>query len=197
MVHVKTDKLTALAAQCKKEREEPMVFGEGNPDAKIILVGEAPGAQEIEMGKPFVGQAGKNLDEFLEVLKLDREDIYITNVVKIRPYKVNKKTGRKSNRPPTKTEIAQYVKYLYEEIKIIQPKVIVTLGNVSLKTILKDHKATIGEKHGVPMMQADYIVFPLYHPASIIYRRELKEIYQEDLQKLKVLIEEQGIYKKA
>ncbi|WZL73181.1 uracil-DNA glycosylase [Clostridiaceae bacterium 35-E11] len=190
---MKIDKLTILKTQCERETEEPMVFGEGNPDAQILLIGEAPGAKEVELEKPFVGQAGKNLDEFLAALKLEREDIYITNVVKIRPYKVNEKTGRKSNRPPNKAEIEQYAKYLYKEIQIIQPKIIVTLGNVPLKTILKDDKATIGEKHGVPIMQEGYIVFPLYHPASIIYRRELKETYQEDLLKLKVFMEEEGI----
>ncbi|WP_110942911.1 uracil-DNA glycosylase [Inediibacterium massiliense] len=182
---MKKDKLNLLEEECIKISTDPIVFGEGNVDAKIILVGEAPGAKEVEIGRPFVGAAGKNLDQFLEILKLNRDDLYITNVVKIRPYKVNEKTGRKSNRPPSKEEIEKYEEYLFDEIKIIQPKIIVTLGNVPLKTLLKDKKATIGQKHGNPIDQGEYFIFPLYHPASIIYRRELKEVYVEDLYKLK------------
>ncbi|QEK10899.1 uracil-DNA glycosylase [Crassaminicella thermophila] len=182
---MKTDKLEKLKKECIKISKEPIVFGEGNPDASIVLVGEAPGAKEIELKRPFVGQAGKNLEEFLEVLELKREDIYITNVVKIRPYKINEKTGRKSNRAPNQEEIKKYEKYLFEEINIIKPKVIVTLGNVPLKSILKDKKATIGSKHGTVIEMDKFFVFPLYHPASIIYRRELKNIYLEDLYKLK------------
>ncbi|WP_129599645.1 uracil-DNA glycosylase [Anaerophilus nitritogenes] len=182
---MKKDKLNLLKEECIKISTEPTVFGEGNVDAKIILVGEAPGAKEVELNKPFVGAAGKNLDEFLDILKLNREDLYITNVVKIRPYKVNGKTGRKSNRPPNKEEIEKYEKYLFNEIQIIQPKIIVTLGNVPLKTLLKDKKVTIGQHHGKPIDEGEYFIFPLYHPASIIYRRELKEVYIEDLYKLK------------
>ena len=182
---MKQKKLEQLKAQCIEVSEDPIVFGEGSPNALIVLVGEAPGANEIEQGKPFVGQAGKNLDEFLEVLELERDAIYITNVVKIRPYKINEKTGRKSNRPPSKEEVQQYEKYMLEEVEIIQPKVVVTLGNVPLKAVLRNSKATIGEKHGVPIQMEDYYVFPLYHPASIIYRQELKKIYREDLEKLK------------
>ncbi|MEW9122920.1 MAG: uracil-DNA glycosylase [Thermotaleaceae bacterium] len=178
-----------LKEKCMEESTDSIVFGEGNLDANIVLVGEAPGAKEIELGKPFVGQAGKNLNEFLEVLTLDRDAIYITNVVKIRPYKINEKTGRRSNRPPNGDEIRKYEKYLFEEIDILQPKVVVTLGNVPLKSILKDNKASIGEKHGTPISMEAYYLFPLYHPASIIYRQELKQTYKEDLEKLKIFLE--------
>lgn len=187
---MKQEKLELLKSKCMASSKEPIVFGEGNSNAFIVLVGEAPGAKEIEAERPFVGQAGKNLDEFLEVLELDRKDIYITNVVKIRPYKVNEKTGRKSNRPPNKEEIEQYEKYMLEEINIIQPKVVVTLGNVPLKALLRDSKATIGEKHGTAIQMENHYVFPLYHPASIIYRQELKKIYREDLVKLKEFLKE-------
>lgn len=187
---MKKERLESLERQCREESTEPIVFGEGNRDAKLVLVGEAPGAKEIELGRPFVGQAGKNLDEFLEILGLERGDIYITNVVKIRPYKINEKTGRKSNRPPNKKEIEKYGKYMEEEIRAIQPKVVVTLGNVSLRAVLKDQKATIGEMHGEPIPYEGYYVFPLYHPASIIYNQELKKTYIEDLHKLKDFIKE-------
>ncbi|KXG78443.1 uracil-DNA glycosylase [Thermotalea metallivorans] len=187
---MKKERLESLERQCREESAEPIVFGEGDGDAKLVLVGEAPGAKEIELGRPFVGQAGKNLDEFLEILGLKREDIYITNVVKIRPYKINEKTGRKSNRTPNKNEIEKYGKYMEEEIRTIQPKVVVTLGNVSLRAVLKDQKATIGKMHGKPIAYEGYYIFPLYHPASVIYNQELKKTYIEDLHKLKDFIKE-------
>lgn len=188
VIFLKKEKLESLEIQCRKESTDPIVFGEGNSEAKLVLVGEAPGAKEIELGRPFVGQAGKNLDEFLHILELNREDIYITNVVKIRPYKINEKTGRKSNRPPSKDEVEKYEKYMMEEIRAIQPKVVVTLGNVPLKAVLKDQKVTIGGVHGEPIKKEGYYIFPLYHPASIIYRQELKKTYIEDLHKLKEFI---------
>ena len=95
------------------------VFGDGNAQAKIVMIGEAPGEQETLLGKPFVGKAGKNLDGFLQVLELNREDIYISNVVKIRPTKVSDK-GRVSNRPPNKEELALFTPYLMEEILLVQ-----------------------------------------------------------------------------
>lgn len=173
---------------CIEESEEPVVFGEGNLEAKIVLIGEAPGSKEVELRRPFVGQAGKNLDEFLETVELNREDIYITNVVKIRPYRVNEKTGRKVNRPPNKKEIEKYSKYLFEELKIIDPKLIVTLGNVPLKTMADDEKIKISEVHGNIIETTDKKVFPLYHPAAVIYNRKLKPVYLEDLIKLKEYI---------
>ncbi len=182
---MKDDQLKKIKMQCQQESKEPIVFGEGNLDPLMMLVGEAPGAREIESGKPFVGQAGKNLNQFLEILNFQREEIYITNVVKIRPYKINEKTGKKINRPPNKAEIADYKKYLYEEIKIIQPKIIVTLGNVALKVLFHDNHVKIGDMHGKLMKKDGFYIFPLYHPASIIYRKALKQIYLEDLYKLK------------
>ncbi len=174
--------------QCTNESEEPIIFGEGKLYAKIILVGEAPGAKEIEIGRPFVGQAGKNLDAFLEVVDIERKDLYITNVVKIRPYRVNEKTGRKVNRPPSIIEIEKFSKYLFKEIEIIGPDLIVTLGNVPLKTLMKMPNATIGKHHGEIQISDGRTIFPLYHPAAVIYNRSLKETYLEDLLKLKEYI---------
>ncbi|WDU82851.1 uracil-DNA glycosylase [Caloramator sp. Dgby_cultured_2] len=124
-----------------------MVFGEGAKNAKIMLIGEAPGRFEEEIGRPFVGQAGKNLDEFLNILGLNRDDLYITNVVKFRPTKKDAKTQRLSNRAPNKKEIELSKEFLIKEIEFIKPKIIVTLGNVPLKALLYD-KASIGEYHG-------------------------------------------------
>ncbi|MBQ7846614.1 MAG: uracil-DNA glycosylase [Clostridia bacterium] len=171
--------------------EKTLVFGEGRADhPPIMLIGEAPGEQETLQGRPFVGKAGKNLDAFLEVVGLRREDIYISNVVKVRPTKVSPK-GSVSNRPPNREELALFTPYLYEEILLVQPKMIVTLGNVALKALL-GKEAVIGDHHGqvtrAQVQGQPFQVFPLYHPASIIYNRSLTEIYQQDLQKLKTVI---------
>jgi len=174
--------------------EKPIVLGEGNADhPPVMLIGEAPGEQESLQGRPFVGKAGKNLDGFLQVLELNREDIYISNVVKIRPTKVSDK-GRTSNRPPNKEELALFTPYLMEEILLVQPKMIVTLGNVALKALCGP-KAVIGDMHGQEAritvkhekQEAEFPIFPLYHPASIIYNRSLQEVYEQDLQALKGL----------
>ncbi len=169
---------------CIEDSEEAVVFGEGNLDAKIVLVGEAPGSKEVELKRPFVGQAGKNLDEFLEVVELNREDIYITNVVKIRPHRINEKTGRKVNRPPNKKEIEKYSRYLLEELNIIKPRLIVTLGNVPLKTLTDNKEIKVSEAHGSVIDTGDKMIFPLYHPAAVIYNRKLKSVYLGDLLKL-------------
>ncbi|KRQ85807.1 Uracil DNA glycosylase superfamily protein [Caloramator mitchellensis] len=171
--------------------EQKIVFGEGNIGAKIMLIGEAPGRFEEEMGRPFVGQAGKNLDEFLKILDLKREDIYITNVVKFRPFKVNEKTNKKSNRPPSKKEIEVSKVILFKEIDYIKPGIIVTLGNVPLKAIVSD-KASIGEYHGKIIKVNGYTIFPLYHPASIIYNRSLYDVYIDDLKELRKVLKNGG-----
>ena len=184
-------KLTRFFADLWPAEEKALVFGEGNADhPAIMLIGEAPGEQETLQRRPFVGKAGKNLDGFLAVVGLRREELYITNVVKIRPTKVSEK-GRLSNRPPNREELALFTPYLYEEILLVQPEMIVTLGNVALKALLgKD--AVIGDHHGqvirAQVQGQPFQVFPLYHPASIIYNRSLTEIYQQDLQKLKTVI---------
>lgn len=170
--------------------DQNIVFGEGNIKAEVVLIGEAPGEKEEETGRPFVGAAGKNLDEFLDIVKLNREDIYITNVVKIRPFKVNPKTGRKSNRPPNKKEIGASIGILKEQLEFIKPKVAVTLGNVPLKAMLGDDSAKIGDYHGRPIEVSNFIIFPLYHPASIIYNRSLYDTYIEDVKRLKAYLDE-------
>ncbi|MFZ5353388.1 MAG: uracil-DNA glycosylase [Bacillota bacterium] len=171
------------------KEEIKLVFGSGASNARIVLVGEAPGKHEVLQGKPFVGQAGKNLDEFIDVLGISRDDIYITNAVKLRPYKISPETGRESNRTPTKTEIEFFSEHLKSELNILKPEIVVSLGNIALRSILGSSSATIGVLHGNPL-DVDYgevrfKLFPLYHPASIIYRAELKSVYLEDLHKLK------------
>lgn len=163
-----------------------LVFGEGDPQAETVLIGEAPGEQEALQGRPFVGKAGKNLDELLELAGLDRKSLYITNTVKIRPTKISP-AGRTVNRPPTKEEIELFLPWLKKEIALIAPRRIVTLGNVPLKALLGP-KVTIGELHGRFTDWQGMPLYPLYHPASIIYNRALKPVYEEDVRRLGGLI---------
>ena len=167
------------------------VCGEGNGDAALMLIGEAPGREEVRQGRPFVGQAGKNLGEFLGMLGIEREDIYITNAVKFRPVKINAETGRVSNRTPSREETALCAGWLFQEIAMIQPRLVVTLGNTPLRVVTDDQKSVIGSMHGrVPSLtigprEQRIALFPLYHPASIIYRQELKAVYEADILELK------------
>ncbi len=187
---MKQNKLMKLNEQIIKDyRDMEIVLGDGQANSKIVLIGEAPGSKEVELKKPFVGQAGKHLEEFLSILNLSRKDLYITNVVKYRPTRESKKTGNRINRTPSKKEIDLFKKFLFSEIEIIEPKIIVTLGNIPLTTIFDDNKTKIGEVHGKllnkEIRNKEYDVFPLYHPAAVIYRKQLKKVYLEDLFKLK------------
>ena len=168
--------------------EKPLVFGEGNwRRPPVMLIGEAPGEQETLQGRPFVGKAGKNLEAFLETLALRREEIYISNVVKVRPVRVSAR-GSVSNRPPNKEEILLFTPWLYREILLVQPRMLVTLGNVALKAVAGP-QSVIGACHGQPLscrvqdngQEQAFPLFPLYHPASIIYNRSLAAVYQQDL----------------
>ncbi len=175
-------------------QQTPFVFGEGRLEPVIMLVGEAPGAQEVLQGRPFVGKAGQNLAHFLQQLQLDRSALYISNVVKIRPHRVGA-TGRLSNRPPTRTEIAAFLPWLSEEISHVSPRLIVTLGNTALQAIVGP-VAVIGEVHGqLISRQGMPAVFPLYHPAAIIYNRALQATYDEDLVRLNGLLVEWQVHR--
>ena len=185
---MKEEKLKKLYSKITKLTKEPYTTGVGNIDAEILLVGEAPGAREIELGEPFVGQAGKILDGFLDVLGVQRKDLFITNVVKIRPFRINEKTGKKNNRPPTQNEIAAFFNILCEEINIICPKIIVPLGNTPLRCIMNDNTLTIGNEHGKLLKKDKFPIFPLYHPAATIHNQNLRGTYLMDLDKLKQVI---------
>ncbi len=179
--------------------DKVLVFGEGKMEApRLMLIGEAPGEQEVMQGKPFVGKAGKNLSAFLDTVHFKREEIYISNVVKIRPTKVSDK-GRVSNRPPNREEIGLFFPWLLEEISIVSPELLVTLGNVALKSLLG--KGTIGEMHGkfhqahiaTPAGEQKTLpLFALYHPASVIYNRQLAKVYEEDLHTLVQALEQKN-----
>lgn len=165
------------------------VLGEGKSTRPLVmLVGEAPGAQEVREGRPFVGKAGQNLAEFLRMLGLSREDIYISNVVKVRPAKQGT-TGRLSNRPPTRQEVEAFTPWLLEEVALVAPAVLVTLGNTPLR-VFAGKDATIGAAHGrMTHCGSTNRLFPLYHPAAIIYNRTLTEAYHQDLLQLRKCLE--------
>lgn len=168
-----------------------IVPGEGNEKANIVLIGEAPGREEEEQRRPFVGKAGKNLSEFLDLIKLQRADLFITNVVKFRPTKLSE-YGSVSNRTPTESEVAEYLPYLKAEIECINPKIIVTLGNTPLKALLGS-EFYVGKLHGRLQSYEGRKLYPLYHPASLIYNPSLKDAYREDVLKLRKLLDEYGI----
>jgi len=159
-----------------------LVHGEGRVGARVMLIGEAPGEQETLQGRPFVGKAGRNLDEFLELAGIDRGELYVSNTVKFRPTRISD-AGRTVNRPPTQEEIRLFLPWLKQEIGMVHPECIVTLGNVPLKA-LYDRKAVIGDVHGSFIEVDGMRLYPMYHPASMIYNPTLREVYREDVRNL-------------
>ena len=176
--------LRAFIAGVMPGRENALVFGEGPQRPRLMLIGEAPGEQETLQGRPFVGKAGQNLDHFLALAGLCREEIYISNAVKLRPTKTGK-TGRLSNRPPTKDEIALFRPWLMREIEEVAPGMIATLGNVPLRAVT-GRSLSIGEVHGqvLDAGETGLPLFALYHPASLIYNRSLTDVYEQDVRAL-------------
>lgn len=160
-----TAKLRSTATQ--------LVMGTGNLEAQIVLIGEAPGKKEDETGLPFVGAAGRFLDQMLGLAKLARSDIYITNIVKYRP---------SNNRDPTTAEKASFLPYLLRELEIIDPKVVITLGRHSMEYFLPNAK--IGEVHGqlkqVIINGRKITIAPLYHPAAALYNGSLRQTLIDD-----------------
>ncbi|MBP9854949.1 MAG: uracil-DNA glycosylase [Candidatus Omnitrophica bacterium] len=172
-----------------KDTATHLVFGEGSPDAKIFFVGEAPGRNEDLKGLPFIGSAGKILDQLLFSIDLKREDVFITSILKYRPPK---------NRNPKLEEIISHTPFLVEQIKIIQPKVIVPLGNFAARFILGGFNienmkdvANISSLHGkIEQISFEHLTFSvvaLYHPAAILYNPPLKETLKKDFQVIRRL----------
>lgn len=163
----------------------PLVFGEGAINPMLMLIGEAPGANEEAQRKPFVGKAGQNLNELLAEVGISRREAFVSNLVKIRPYALSEK-GNIVNRPPTQAEKAFFKPFLISEIDIVAPRIIVTLGNTPLSAFMN---ATIGSVHGKLFSDKQYNIYPLYHPASIIYNRSLLDTYKADLRNLKQILD--------
>lgn len=159
-----------------------LVPGEGVLGARVMLIGEAPGAQESLAGRPFVGRAGRNLDEFLEAAGISRRELYISNAVRFRPTRVSA-AGRTVNRPPTQEEVELFLPWLRREIALVGPECLVTLGNVPLRALL-GRKQSIGAAHGQFFPAEGRTLFAMYHPASVIYNPALKPVYRRDLERL-------------
>ncbi len=161
------------------------VFGEGSMASGLLLFGEAPGAEEAALGHPFVGKAGRQLDELLLAAGIMREEVYISNIVKYRPVKRSERSIR--NRTPTRQEVEAFLPSIACEIKLLCPRMIATLGNTPLQAILKiagEAPQTIGACHGRPSSMVvagrPCTLFPLYHPASGIYNRSLVDVMLAD-----------------
>lgn len=167
------------------EQATQLVIGDGNLDAQIVFIGEAPGKNEDLQGKPFVGASGKFLDEMLASINLKRDDIYITNIVKYRP---------PNNRDPLPEEKRAFWPYLMRQLEIIDPKVIVTLGRHAMNCFIPDAKISVD--HGHPRKvkltgdnrEYNWLVLPLYHPAAALYNGGMRQTLMDDFQKVKDLI---------
>ena len=165
-----------------------LVFGDGNPTAEIVFIGEAPGKNEDIQGKPFVGAAGKFLNEMLSQIGLNREDVYITNIVKYRP---------PNNRDPLPDEKKAFLPFLQAQLEVIQPKIVVTLGRHSMNCFLPDLQ--ISKVHGeakrirIKMKQTDevlpIVIVPLFHPAAALYNGGMRQTLIDDFTAIPRIIE--------
>ena len=154
------------------------VPGEGSNNPEILFIGEGPGFHEDQQGRPFVGPSGKLLDDLLGLIGLTRPEVYIANVVKCRP---------PNNRDPRPEEIKACRKYLDQQIRLLDPKVIVTLGRFSLVRFLPQE--TISKVHGQPRLWGHRYIFPMYHPAAALHQGNLRQVLEEDMRKLPELLQ--------
>jgi len=196
----KTDLMREIRDEIMNLKESPLykyrvsnnyfpVIGQGSHDANIMFIGEAPGKNEAEKGIPFCGAAGKFLDTLLDSINLDREKVYVTNIVKDRP---------PGNRDPLLEEIELYAPFLDRQIDIIEPRVIATLGRFSMSYILKKYNCaekmeSISKLHGneikiVADEEKNIIIVPLYHPAATLYNGSMRDTLKKDFEILKKYI---------
>ncbi len=175
--------LRELMGDCTRcalgETRTTLVFGVGDEHARVMLIGEAPGRNEDLKGEPFVGAAGKLLDELLAHAGLRREEVYIANVLKCRP---------PGNRDPLPAEIEVCVPYLREQVRLVDPDVLVTLGNFATKLVLKTDVG-ITRLHGKPEQAGRFTVLPIYHPAAALYDSSKKDALFADFATLRTLLE--------
>lgn len=160
-----------------------LVMGDGNVDAEIVFIGEAPGKNEDEQGIPFVGASGHFLNEMLAAASMDRNDVYITNIVKYRP---------PNNRDPKPDEKVAFWPYLLRQLQIIDPKIVITLGRHSMEYFLPGMK--IGQVHGepkrVPFGDTHLVVLPLFHPAAALYNGSLRQTLIDDFTRVPQIIQQ-------
>lgn len=173
LAQIKADILKNNVCPNLAQKATQIVMGEGPVNANFVFIGEAPGKNEDIKGKPFVGSAGKKLDYYLAEVGLRRSDVYITNIVKYRP---------PNNRDPKPDEIKAFMPYLLRELSIIKPDVVVTLGRHAMNVFLPEAK--ISQDHGQLFEVNGYKVFPMYHPAALIYNQRLAKEMEKDFNNL-------------
>ena len=175
--------LGAQIATCPKcdlsKTRTHAVPGEGNPNADMVFIGEGPGFYEDQQARPFVGAAGKFLDELLASIGLRREDVYICNVIKCRP---------PNNRDPLPVEIDACTPWLDRQLEVLRPRVIVTLGRFSMQRYFPGQ--TISRIHGQPRQMGDVTVVPMYHPAAALHQASLRRTIEQDFQTLPGILEQ-------
>lgn len=176
----KVDELKKLEDEARVALNKPgtnLVFGEGNPEAKMMFIGEAPGFNEDKLGRPFVGPAGKLLDRMLKRIGIKRDDVYIANILKNRP---------PDNRDPLPSEIKVAEPFLDGQIEIVDPSIIVTLGRFSLGKFIPGVKIT--GVHGEPKRVGRRVVVPFFHPAAALRSTSVMKLLEEDFDKLPQII---------
>ena len=176
---IKADILSSHVCPDLAKQATQLVFGSGNPAADIVFVGEAPGKNEDLQGIPFVGAAGKFLDEMLGSIHLARADVYITNIVKYRP---------PNNRDPMPDEKADFMPYLEQQLAVIEPKVVITLGRHSMNCFLPELQ--IGQVHGQPKRFKGQVYLPLFHPAAALYNGGLRQTLLDDFAKIPTILKQ-------
>ncbi|MBR6633432.1 MAG: uracil-DNA glycosylase [Clostridia bacterium] len=183
----KTELLKEIKSKCENcyscplgDTRTNLVFGRGEVDADVMFIGEAPGEKEDLSGEPFVGAAGKLLDKFLEAVGLDEKSYYIANIIKCRPPK---------NRDPKPDEEEACIGYLREQLSVIKPKIIVCLGRIAAKKIIKpDFQITL--EHGKWFKKGDYLICAVFHPAAILRDPRRKQAMLEDFEKIAETLKE-------
>jgi len=177
--NLKKKVLNCHLCELSKNRKN-IVFGEGDPKAKIMFIGEGPGASEDDTGRPFVGRAGELLTKIIEnVLELKREEVYIANIVKCRP---------PNNRVPTENEAQTCLPYLFKQIEIIDPKIIVALGATSYRYLSADLKASISRARGEVMDFMGAKLIPTFHPSFLLRNPAAKKDVYQDMLKVKGML---------
>jgi len=180
--HLKKDYLQAVreeigdCARCRLQAgRKNIVFGAGNPDARLVFVGEGPGEEEDQQAEPFVGKAGHLLTRMIQAIQLDRTDVYITNIVKCRP---------PGNRDPQEDEIETCLPFLKKQLAVIQPRIICTLGRFATQALLGTKEGITKLRGRFHMLESGIKVMPTYHPSFLLRYPEKKREAWEDLQKV-------------